>query len=124
MTRDPEPPGPEPGAGTYWTGGDAVPAFYRVRHVAGEDGVVRPEIVARLTAHDLEAMFHLTHQQAAVACCLGARCTTAEIAAALGVRTSTVKSHVAMVLLKLGVSQREHVRDRILRLLNERAGPG
>ena len=80
--------------------------------------------VAALSPHDSQAMsspslasaaveLGLTQRQASVAVLLTRRATNREIAAQLGLSAHTVRHHVEQVFLKLGVTSRREVADRL-----------
>ncbi len=96
-----------------------------VRAAAAGDAVLSPEVtrgvitrmVSGLPADPVPALEELTHRERAVLTSIGTGATNAEIAAALFLSESTVKTHVSNVLAKTGC------RDRVqLALLAVRAG--
>jgi DNA-binding NarL/FixJ family response regulator len=86
-----------------------------IRAVAGGRGLVDPEVTRRLIARFAEmapdpergrALGALSERERAVLLELATGRSNAEIARALGVEESTVKSHVSAVLAKLGLRSR------------------
>ncbi len=66
-----------------------------------------------IATDDLRKRYRLSPTQARVALMLYSRRTNAEIADVLGVRLNTVRSHVELTLLKLGVSSRVDVQRAV-----------
>ena len=87
-----------------------------IRAVVRGDTLLAPSITRRLveqfcrTATDAgsaeEALGHLTHREREVLTLIGRGMSNADIAAALFVSESTVKTHVARILTKLGLRDR------------------
>ncbi len=93
---------------------DAAGLIDAVRTVARGDGVIAPAVTRRLIAAfaattpalDLAALDTLTARERDVLAAIGQGRSNAEIAVALGMAESTVKTHVSRVLGKLGVRTR------------------
>ncbi|GLY92968.1 response regulator transcription factor [Actinoplanes sp. NBRC 103695] len=93
--------------------GDLVDA---VRHVAGGDGVLAPEVTRRLlTAFaaavpsarpEHPALGDLTAREREILAALGRGLSNADLAAALSISEATAKTHVSRVLAKLGCASR------------------
>jgi DNA-binding NarL/FixJ family response regulator len=93
--------------------GDLVAA---VRHVAGGDGVIAPEVTRRLlsafaaagpvTAQPHPALDRLTGREREILAALGRGLSNADLAASLAITEATAKTHVSRVLAKLGCASR------------------